>query len=106
MLYGIKIAWRYLTSSKAQTGLLVAGVAAGVFVFIFMSALIGGLAVYLVQQTVGDISHVTLEAPSRDAGLILEDGSEAQLVQQKASGQRETLRTADAFLPGIEATAG
>lgn len=106
MLYGIKIAWRYLTSSKAQTGLLVAGVAAGVFVFIFMSALIGGLAVYLVQQTVGDISHVTLEAPSRDAGLILADGSEAQLVQQKASGQRETLRTADAFLPGIEAMEG
>ena len=53
MLYGIKIAWRYLTSSKAQTSLLVAGVATGVFVFIFMSALIGGLAVYLVQQTVG-----------------------------------------------------
>ncbi len=106
MLYGIKIAWRYLTSSKTQTGLLVAGVATGVFVFIFMSALIGGLAVFLVQQTVGDISHVTLEAPSREAGLLLPEGVEAQMVQQKASGQRETLRTADAFLPGIEAMAG
>lgn len=106
MLYGIKIAWRYLTSSKTQTGLLVAGVATGVFVFIFMSALIGGLAVYLVEQTVGDISHVTLEAPSREAGLLLPEGAEALLVQQKASGQRETLRTADAFLPGIAAMAG
>ncbi|SMQ86343.1 lipoprotein-releasing system permease protein [Devosia lucknowensis] len=106
MIYGIKIAWRYLTSSKTQTGLLVAGVATGVFVFIFMSALIGGLAIYLVQQTVGDIAHVTLEAPSRDAGLLLSDGSEALLVQQKSSGQRDTLRTADAFLPGVEAMPG
>lgn len=106
MLYGLKIAWRYLTSNKAQTGLLIAGVAMGVFVFIFMSALIGGLASYLVQRTVGDIAHVTLEAPGRDAGLLLPDGTEALVVLQKATGQRETLRTADAFLPSIEAMDG
>lgn len=106
MVYIVKIAWRYLTSSKTQTALLIAGVAVGVFVFIFMSALIGGLASYLVQRTVGDIAHVTLEAPSRDAGLLMPEGADALLVQQKASGQREVLRTADAFLPGIEAMAG
>ncbi|WP_137150806.1 FtsX-like permease family protein [Devosia sp. FKR38] len=106
MLYGLKIAWRYLTSNKAQTGLLIAGVAMGVFVFIFMSALIGGLASYLVQRTVGDIAHVTLEAPARDAGLLLPEGTEALVVLQKATGQRETLRTADAFLPSIEAMDG
>ncbi|MFD1254640.1 Macrolide export ATP-binding/permease protein MacB [Devosia equisanguinis] len=105
MIYGFKIAWRYLTSNKAQTGLLIAGVAVGVFVFIFMSALIGGLASYLVQRTVGDISHVTIEAPSREAGLLLPE-ADALLVQQRASGQRETLRTAEAFLPSIEAMAG
>jgi NAD(P)-dependent dehydrogenase (short-subunit alcohol dehydrogenase family) len=44
MLYALKIATRYLTASKAQTALLVLGVAVGVFIFIFMSALIGGLA--------------------------------------------------------------
>ena len=42
MLYALKIAARYLTASKAQTALLVFGVAIGVFIFIFMSALIGG----------------------------------------------------------------
>ncbi|ODT51128.1 ABC transporter permease [Devosia sp. 63-57] len=105
MIYGFKIAWRYLTSNKAQTGLLIAGVAVGVFVFIFMSALIGGLASYLVQRTVGDISHVTIEAPSREAGLLLAE-TDTLLVQQRASGQRETLRTAEAFLPSIEAMAG
>lgn len=106
MLYGLKIAWRYLTSNKAQTGLLIAGVAMGVFVFIFMSALIGGLASYLVQRTVGDIAHVTLEAPERDAGLLLPEGTQALMVLQKATGQRETLRTADAFMPSIEAMNG
>lgn len=106
MLYGFKIAWRYLTSNKTQTGLLIAGVAVGVFVFIFMSALIGGLASYLVQRTLGDVAHVTLEAPSRDAGLLMPDAAGALLVQQKSTGQRETLRTADAFLPAIEAMDG
>ena len=96
MIYGFKIAWRYLTSNKAQTGLLIAGVAVGVFVFIFMSALIGGLASYLVQRTVGDISHVTIEAPSREAGLLLAE-TDTLLVQQRAS---------EAFLPSIEAMAG
>lgn len=105
MIYGFKIAWRYLTSNKAQTGLLIAGVAVGVFVFIFMSALIGGLASYLVQRTVGDIAHVTIEAPSREAGLLLQQ-TDALLVQQRATGQRDALRTAEAFLPGIEVMAG
>lgn len=105
MIYGLKIAWRYLTSNKAQTGLLIAGVAVGVFVFIFMSALIGGLGSYLVQRTVGDIAHVTIEAPSREAGLLLPE-ADSLLVQQRATGQRETLRTAGAFLPSIETMAG
>ncbi|MBC7178569.1 MAG: ABC transporter permease, partial [Roseovarius sp.] len=53
MLYALKIAARYLTASKAQTALLVLGVAVGVFIFIFMSALIGGLAQFILSRTVG-----------------------------------------------------
>ncbi len=106
MAYAFKIAWRYLTASKAQTGLLVAGVAVGVFVFIFMSALIGGLASYLIERTVGDISHVTIESADRDAGLLLPGGDTVQLVQQRTGGQRDTLRNAEVFLPVIAATPG
>lgn len=106
MLYGFKIAMRYLTASKTQTGLLIAGVAVGVFVFVFMSALIGGLAVFLVQRTVGDIAHITIEAPGREAGSLLPSGAGALLVEQRAGNQRQVLRTADAFLPSIEAMAG
>lgn len=106
MLYGLKIAMRYLTASKSQTSLLIAGVAVGVFVFIFMSALIGGLAVFLVQRTVGDIAHVTVEAPSRDAVSLLPGAAGALIVQQRVTSQREQLRTASAFLPLIEALPG
>lgn len=69
-----------------------------------MSALIGGLAVFLVQRTVGDVSHVTIEAPERGAEAIAFDSpNERLLVRQRSSSQRELLRTADAFLPLIEA---
>lgn len=106
MLYGFKIAMRYLTASKTQTGLLIAGVAVGVFVFVFMSALIGGLAVFLVQRTVGDIAHITIEEPSREAGSLFADSAGVLLVEQRAATQRQLLRTAEAFLPSIETMAG
>lgn len=104
MPFVLKVAFRYLTANKSQTALLITGVAVGVFVFVFMSALIGGLAVFLVQRTVGDISHVTIEAPDREADAITTDsGQTLLLVRQRSSSQRELLRTADAFLPVIEA---
>jgi lipoprotein-releasing system permease protein len=106
MLYALKFALRYLGSSKLQTGLLVLGVAIGVFVFVFISALIGGLGMFLVDRTVGDISHVTIEAPSRDAPLISARPDTAAVIYQKAFGQRDVLRTADAFLPMLEAMDG
>ncbi|WP_172123262.1 MULTISPECIES: FtsX-like permease family protein [unclassified Devosia] len=106
MLYGLKIALRYLTASKAQTSLLIAGVAVGVFVFIFMSALIGGLAVFLVQRTVGDIAHVTIEAPDRNPAVLVPEVAGPLVVEQRATSQRAQLRTADAFLPTIEAMTG
>ncbi|WP_395820235.1 ABC transporter permease [Devosia sp.] len=105
MPFVLKVAFRYLTANKGQTSLLITGVAVGVFVFVFMSSLIGGLAVFLVTRTVGDISHVTIEAPSREAEAIPVGGDrELLLVTQPSSTTRELLRTADAFLPVIEAS--
>ncbi|MBL8595005.1 MAG: ABC transporter permease, partial [Devosia sp.] len=57
MFYRLKIATRYLTANRGQSLLLVLGVAVGVYVFVFMSALIGGLAVLLIDRTVGSIAH-------------------------------------------------
>ena len=102
MLYAIKIAARYLSASKAQTALLVVGVAAGVFVFIFMSALIGGLAEFILARTAGDMAHVTIEAEARiPARLALPPGR--VLWAEQATRETATLRAAENFLPLIEA---
>ena len=105
MLYAIKIATRYLLSSKAQTSLLVFGVALGVFIFIFMSALIGGLAEYILDNTVGDISHVTIQAKAEDPALLIAPPAVGHLMTslEKANARQAVLRDAEAFIPLIEA---
>lgn len=97
MLYAFKIASRYLTASKAQTALLVLGVAVGVFIFIFMSALIGGLAEFIMARTAGDISHVTLQAEPLDP-VLLHSFSGTTLLVQEPSTQKDALRDASNFL--------
>lgn len=102
MLYALKIAARYLTASKAQTALLVVGVAVGVFIFIFMSALIGGLAEFILSRTAGDMSHVTIEAEAADPALLLTLPGMVLLVQEPSSDTAE-LSEAISFVPLIEA---
>lgn len=102
MLYRLKIATRYLTANRGQSLLLVLGVAVGVYVFVFMSALIGGLAVLLIDRTVGNIAHVVVEAPERQP-ILLTDAPGALVAVLKSSQQRTTLQSVAAYLPIIEA---
>ena len=107
MLYALKIASRYLTASKAQTALLVLGVALGVFIFIFMSALIGGLANFILQSIAGDLSHVTIAAEVKDPALLLDQDLVQILLAQEKSGQRQAvLRDAAIYVPMIAAMPG
>ncbi len=103
MLYSLKIATRYLTANRAQSALLVLGVAVGVYVFVFMSALIGGLAVLLIDRTVGSIAHVVVEPADRDPGLITSDRDGALVAVLKSSQQRPTLQSAEAYVPILSA---
>jgi len=66
MPFRLKIAARYLFSNRGQSVLLLTGVAIGVLVFCFMSALINGLAQYQINQTVGAIPHLTFEPRETD----------------------------------------
>lgn len=106
MLYALKIATRYLTANKAQTALLITGVAVGVFIFIFMSALIGGLAEFILSRTVGDLSHITIEAESDDPALLISPEGHALVVAQKGRTRTATLAEAATWLPLIEAVPG
>lgn len=103
--YAIKLATRHLLSHPGQTALLMSGVALGVGVFIFMSALIGGLATLLTLRTVGSIPHVVLEMPDRDPA-ILAPQSGTQVVLQKDLSRREQIAIWQPALPIIEAERG
>lgn len=107
MLYALKIATRYLMASASQTALLVTGVAVGVFIFIFMSALIGGLAEFIMARTVGDMAHITIDAEPTDPPLLLPRApGRILLVQQKTDQRSNVLPDAAAFIPTIEAIPG
>ncbi|MFN3844825.1 MAG: ABC transporter permease [Paracoccaceae bacterium] len=106
MLYGLKIATRYLTANKAQTALLVLGVAVGVFIFIFMSALIGGLAEFILSRTVGDISHVTIKAEEVDPAVLIAPEGHLLAATERGRTRTATLAEAATYLPLIEAVPG
>lgn len=106
MLYGLKIAMRYLTANKAQTALLVSGVAVGVFIFIFMSALIGGLAEFILLRTVGDISHVTIEAETSDPAVLIDAEGHLLTVIERGRLRTATLRDAETWAQLIQAVPG
>ncbi|NBB98065.1 MAG: FtsX-like permease family protein [Alphaproteobacteria bacterium] len=106
MLYGLKIATRYLTASKAQTALLVLGVAVGVFIFVFMSALIGGLAEFILSRTVGDISHITIEADDPDPPVLIQRDGHVLAVIERGRTRTATLPDAATYLPLIEKVPG
>ena len=101
--YAVKLAIRHLLSHPGQTALLMAGVALGVSVFIFMSALIGGLATLLTLRTVGSIPHIVLEMPDRDPAILSPDGR-AQVVLQKDLSRRDQIAIWQPVIPIIEKT--
>jgi len=55
-----QIAWRFLTSSKGQTIMIVLGISIGVSVQVFIGSLIQGLQISLVDATIGNSSQVTI----------------------------------------------
>lgn len=103
--YAVKLAIRHLLSHPGQTALLMAGVALGVSVFIFMSALIGGLATLLTLRTVGSIPHIVLEMTDRDPAILSPDGH-AQVVLQKDLSRRDQISIWQPVIPIIEKTPG
>lgn len=103
--YAVKLAIRHLLSHPGQTALLMAGVALGVSVFIFMSALIGGLATLLTLRTVGSIPHIVLEMPDRDPAT-LSPNAHKQVVRQKDLSRRDQITLWQPVIPIIEQTSG
>lgn len=103
-----RVALRFLREGRMQTVLIVVGVAAGVAVVAYISALISGLQRNTLEKTLGAQPHITLSVPE-DAVLPptpAASGS-AALVQVQPRAQRpRSIVNWQAALPVLEATPG
>lgn len=63
------IALRFLRHGRAQTLLILVGIAVGVAVIVFVTALINGLQDNIIERTLGTQAHIRVEAP-REANRI------------------------------------
>jgi lipoprotein-releasing system permease protein len=62
----LKIAIRFLKSSRGQTLIIALGIAIGVSVQVFIGSLIQGLQKSLINTTVGNASHITILSTTDD----------------------------------------
>ncbi|NMM82755.1 hypothetical protein B2J86_17850 [Acidovorax sp. SRB_14] len=61
--FELRVALRFLREGRMQTVLIIVGVAAGVAVIAYISALISGLQSSTLTKTLGAQAHLTLQAP-------------------------------------------
>lgn len=112
MPFELIVALRYLREGKGQTWLILTGIGVGVGVIVFVSALIGGLQVSLVQRTLGTQAHVIVR-PREELPRLLPTGDGAVIdarVERPAQRIRSILqwqraRDIIARIPGVVATA-
>jgi len=104
------IAMRFLREGRAQTTLILVGIAVGVSVIVFITALIQGLQSNIVERTLGTQSHIKVEAPDEVNRLVALPADTTQLVLETRRAQRlrsinnwqQVMTTLDAF-PGVKA---
>ncbi len=109
--FEFRVALRFLREGRMQTVLIIVGVAAGVAVIAYISALISGLQANTLAKTLGAQAHVTLRAPDDlvtpaapalpDAAALTETQPRAQRLRSVANWQALV-----PLLEGLPAVAG
>ncbi|WP_201604276.1 ABC transporter permease [Psychrobacter immobilis] len=81
------IAISFLREGRVQSLMITLGVAIGVAVIIFITALIQGLQTNLIESTLGSQAHIRLVAPD-EVNLIAPSADTLQLIQEDKRPQR------------------
>jgi len=76
MIFSFNIGYRYFRSGGSQTVLTVVSVGFGVTVYLFITSLIFGLQNGLIKTTIGNSSHITVEANDEVARILQIDGQQ------------------------------
>ena len=82
------LATRLLLEGRAQTLLIVTGIAVGVAVIIFLTALIGGLQAQIINRTLGTQAHIRISAPDDVARPLRSDREQALVSRIDQRAQR------------------
>ncbi|WP_180166024.1 ABC transporter permease [Acinetobacter sp. YH12049] len=82
------IAISFLREGRTQSMMITIGVAVGVAVIVFISALIQGLQSNIVERTLGTQAHIRLLSPDEVNHIVLPAAGTLQLLQEDQRAQR------------------
>jgi len=99
-----RVAVRFLREGRMQTLLIIVGVAAGVAVVAYISALITGLQSNTLEKTLGAQPHVTVNAPDDEVlpAAVAASGSHALVQTQPRLQRPRSIANWAALLPLLE----
>lgn len=102
-----RVALRFLREGRMQTLLIIVGVAAGVAVVAYISALISGLQRNTLDKTLGAQPHVTLSAPDDAVFVPAPPASAPAMLQTQPRSQRpRSIVNWQTLVPLLEAMPG
>ena len=82
------IATRFLREGKSQSVLILVGIAVGVAVIVFLTALITGLQDNIIERTLGTQAHIRIEANEERNAVVPAPEGTLQLVLETRRAQR------------------
>lgn len=82
------IAIRFLREGRAQSVLILVGVAVGVAVIVFLTALITGLQANIIDRTLGTQAHIRVQPPEETNRILAPPAGSAHLVLENKRAQR------------------
>ncbi len=92
------VAVRFLREGRFQTALIVGGVAAGVAVFIFITALVNGLQANTIRRTLGTQAHIVVR-PTEEVAQVLRAAPPGVTSMPKIEARAQRLRSIDQWQP-------
>ena len=92
------VALRFLREGRFQTALIVSGVAAGVAVFIFITALVNGLQANTIRRTLGTQAHIVVR-PTEEVAQVLRATPRGETSMPKIEARAQRLRSIDQWQP-------
>ena len=102
--FELRVALRFLREGRMQTLLIIVGVAAGVAVIAYISALVDGLQANTLAKTLGAQAHITVKAPDdivQPAAVVLPGTAVLSETQPRAQRLR-TVANWQALVPLLE----